>query len=141
MKSQGKKGTRRRARPKARNIGDEIIAGLEEAVRFEHSEDTGAIVHDVLVSARDATVTPAPDYTPNAIVVVRKLLGLTQPVFAQALNVSPETVKAWEQGKFPPQGAAKRLLQIAEKSPRALLVHVTTKGKHKGKAAGRRAVK
>jgi DNA-binding transcriptional regulator YiaG len=26
-------------------------------------------------------------------------MALSQPVFAAALNVSPETVRAWEQGK------------------------------------------
>jgi hypothetical protein len=37
-----------------------------------------------------------------------------------ALNVSPETVRAWEQGKKQPGGPAERLLQIAEKHPRLI---------------------
>jgi DNA-binding transcriptional regulator YiaG len=37
-------------------------------------------------------------------------------VFAQVLNVNPETVKAWEQGKRQPDGAASRLLELASQT-------------------------
>ncbi len=47
-------------------------------------------------------------------------LRLSQPVFAKLLNVSPETVKAWEQGKRVPEGAAVRLLEVAEDHPEVL---------------------
>jgi putative transcriptional regulator len=53
--------------------------------------------------------------------LVRKATKLSQAVFAEALNVSRETVCAWEQGKNPPSGTALRLLQITERHP-ALLV-------------------
>ena len=44
-------------------------------------------------------------------------LGLKQRQFADVLNVSDKTVKAWEQGINPPSGPALRLLQIAELHP------------------------
>jgi transcriptional regulator with XRE-family HTH domain len=59
-------------------------------------------------------VTPAPEFSAEQIFALRKPMGLSQPVFALALNVSPETEKAWEQGKFAPGGSVKRLLQNCE---------------------------
>jgi len=55
---------------------------------------------------------------------LRARLRLSQPVFARALNVSPETIRAWEQGKRRPDGAALRLLQVAERHPEAIVEHV-----------------
>ena len=40
---------------------------------------------------------------------------LSQPVFAQYLNVSDKLVKKWEQGDSKPRGAALKMLSIAEK--------------------------
>lgn len=113
----------RRSRPKGgrRNLAAEILNGLDEAIRFEKGEDTGAIFKAAPISAGMATVEPAPEFSAHRIAAVRAKLGLTQPVFAGLLNVSPETVKAWEQGKSPPLGAAKRLLQLADLHPAALL--------------------
>ena len=119
-----RKTTRRvRSRPKGsrRNIAAEILNGLTEAIRFEKGEDTGAIFKPAQISAGMATVDPAPEFSAHRIAAVRAKLGLTQPIFAGLLNVSPETVKAWEQGKSPPLGAAKRLLQLADLHPAALL--------------------
>jgi transcriptional regulator with XRE-family HTH domain len=55
------------------------------------------------------------------VIAIRNNLNLSQTVFAQALNVSPGTVRSWEQGEKPPQGPSRRLLQIAAKSPEILL--------------------
>lgn len=40
---------------------------------------------------------------------------LSQPVFAQYLNVSDKLVKKWEQGDSSPTGAALKMLSLAEK--------------------------
>ena len=58
------------------------------------------------------------------IAELRSRLKLSQPVFAGALNVSSETVRAWEQGKRRPDGAALRLLQVAEQHPEVILEHL-----------------
>jgi transcriptional regulator with XRE-family HTH domain len=42
---------------------------------------------------------------------------VSQAIFAQMMGVSASTVRAWEQGKREPEGAARRLLQIAELHP------------------------
>jgi DNA-binding transcriptional regulator YiaG len=121
----------RRAVPKrnGRNIGDEIIAGLEEAIAFERGEKTGARFKPapIRMSARNTDAAPAPDYTKEQVAKIRAGLQLSQPVFAKVLNVSSETAKAWEQGKVPPSGSAKRLLQIAERHPDVVLELVVRK--------------
>ena len=51
----------------------------------------------------------------------------SQPIFALMLNVSVETVRAWEQGRRTPEGSALRLLQVADASPEVLLRNVNVK--------------
>ena len=86
--------------PKAkRNIGLEILQGLREIKRGDHGR-----------------VTTVPSVTS-----VREKTGLSQARFAQLLGVSVRTLQDWEQGRRAPSGAAKTLLMIAEKNPRALL--------------------
>jgi putative transcriptional regulator len=60
-------------------------------------------------------------------------MELSQPVFAAALNVSPETIRAWEQGKREPDGPTLRLLEVAEQHPEVFL------GKIRKRAPRRRA--
>lgn len=77
------------------------------------------------LTARVAEAPPAPTYTSARIARIRDSLHLSQAVFAMALNVSPETVRAWEQGKREPDGAALRLLQIAEQHPEWIMETVS----------------
>ena len=98
------------------SIGEQIIGGLQEAIAFERGE-LEAHTRRVALTARRAHATPAPDYSRERIAMLREKLHLSQPVFAQALNVSPDTIRAWEQGKRVPDGAALRLLEIAEQHP------------------------
>jgi putative transcriptional regulator len=86
--------------PKAkRNIGLEILQGLREIKRGDYGR-----------------VTTVPSVTN-----IREKTGLSQARFAQLLGVSVRTLQDWEQGRRAPSGAAKTLLMIAEKNPRALL--------------------
>lgn len=104
-----------------RDIGAEIVAGLQHAVAFERGRVVGAVFKRAPISARSARIPPAPTFTARQIAALRKRLRLSQVVFAQALNVSPETAKAWEHGKFPPSGSVNRLLEIATRQPNVLL--------------------
>jgi len=81
-----------------RNIGMEILEGIREIKRGEH----GRVVNVPPVAA------------------IRESTGLSQSRFAQLLGVSVRTLQEWEQGRRSPSGAARRLLMIAAKSPRAL---------------------
>ena len=81
-----------------RNIGLEILAGIREIKRGEHGR-----------------VISVPSVTD-----IRESTGLSQSRFAQLLGVSVRTLQEWEQGRRAPSGAARTLLMIAAKNPRAL---------------------
>ncbi|MCK5157268.1 MAG: helix-turn-helix domain-containing protein [Spirochaetales bacterium] len=44
-------------------------------------------------------------------------MNLSQTVFAKILNVSPSSIRQWEQGKRTPSGSTKVLLELLETSP------------------------
>ena len=111
-------------RKKSPTIGEQIVEGLTEAVAYNRGERTGARATRMALTAPAATVKPAPRYSGARVARVRARLALSQSVFAQALNVSPETVRSWEQGKRVPDGAALRLLQVAERYPAVILENV-----------------
>jgi putative transcriptional regulator len=55
------------------------------------------------------------------VLKIRRHLGLTQERFAELLGISPATLRNWEQGRRKPEGAARVLLCVAAKYPRAVL--------------------
>lgn len=79
--------------------GREILAGLRELKRGQHGR-----------------VTTVPD-----VASIRSKTGLSQERFATLLGVSVRTLQDWEQGRRAPSGAARTLLMVADKNPRALL--------------------
>lgn len=60
-------------------------------------------------------IAKAPIYNSAAIVKIRQINNLSQPLFASYLNVSKSTVEKWESGDKHPTGAALRLLSVVEK--------------------------
>ncbi len=87
------------AAPKRRHIGSEIMEGLRQLKRGEHGRVT----------------------TLPSVATIREGTGLSQPRFAELLGVSVRTLQEWEQGRRAPSGAARTLLMIAAKNPRALI--------------------
>ncbi len=81
-----------------RIIGLEILEGIREIKRGEY----GRVINVPPVSE------------------IREGTGLSQSRFAQLLGVSVRTVQEWEQGRRAPSGAARTLLMIAAKNPKAL---------------------
>ncbi|MGI8913981.1 MAG: helix-turn-helix domain-containing protein [Chloroflexota bacterium] len=98
-------------------FGQKLIESLEQAVAYDRGEYVPPRVHRVPVTTRQASVAAPPHFDAAHIQSVRHSLALSQGVFAAALGVSPSTVRAWEQGSRVPEGATRRLLQIAEEHP------------------------
>jgi len=103
-------------------FGQQLIESAREAVQIERGEREAARI--TRYTAAEAEVEPPPQYLSERIKEIREKMGLSQPVFAAALNVSTETVRAWEQGKREPDGATLRLLEVAEEHPDILLANV-----------------
>ncbi|GJD45749.1 hypothetical protein AFCDBAGC_3626 [Methylobacterium cerastii] len=69
---------------------------------------------------------PADGDLPDGMLVVpsarlRLHLGMSQTVFAQAIGVPLKTVQNWEQGRTPPDPAARTLLALVAADPRHVL--------------------
>ena len=74
------------------------------------------------------TVLPLPP-EPMAAVEVKQLrarLNASQAVFAHYLNVSTKLIQAWESQRRQPDGAALKLLRVAEKNPSAVFTNLAT---------------
>lgn len=96
------------------NLFDDLRDGLQEALAFEKGRKVNLRVTEL--PARPKKVSP------REIRRIRKTLNASQQVFATYLNVSTNAVRSWEQGTRRPQHAALKLLAIARKNPRALLM-------------------
>ncbi len=57
----------------------------------------------------------------NSIKVLRAKVGLSQPQFAQLIQVELSTLRNWEQGRREPTGPAKALLTAIKNDPKAVL--------------------
>lgn len=84
---------------KKRDVGTEILEGIRE-----------------LKAGKCGRVINVP-----AVADIREKTGLSQARFATLLGVSVRTLQDWEQGRRAPSGAARTLLLIADKNPKALL--------------------
>lgn len=103
------------------NFGELLLEGLREVLAIQRGEVQPSRRVRRVATARESFVLPPREYGPEEIQEIRERLGLSQNIFAQVLNSSSETVKAWEQGKREPEGMALTLLQVADEHPQALL--------------------
>lgn len=110
------------------NFGAVLIAGVKEAIAFERGE-LSARVRVRHRTPADVVVSPPPTYDAPRTRAVRQKLALSQEMFARALNVSDQTVRAWEQGTRLPSGPSLRLLELAEEYPAVLLARIRTTAK------------
>lgn len=89
-------------------LGDELVRSMAQALAHAQGKKSDVKVHKVAVS-------------PYEVQKARKQLGLSQDQFADAFGVSASTLRKWEQGQRAPTGAAKTLLKIIEREPRAVV--------------------
>ena len=90
-------------------MNDELFAELMESVR-----EGGAILRGEKEPSRKFVI-EAPD-----VKQIREGYNLSQREFAALLGISIKTLQNWEQGRRTPHGAARILLQVAAKHPKAV---------------------
>jgi putative transcriptional regulator len=89
-------------------LGDELVQSMAQALAHARGKRTGSRTYKVAVK-------------PDDVRRARKRLGLSQDQFADAFGVSASTLRKWEQGQRSPTGAAKTLLKIIEREPKAVV--------------------
>ena len=89
-------------------LGDELVRSMAQALAHAQGRKS---------DVRTRKVAIAPDDVQKA----RKRLGLSQDQFADAFGVSASTLRKWEQGQRSPTGAARTLMKIIEREPRAVM--------------------
>jgi putative transcriptional regulator len=80
--------------------GRDLEAELVESAR-QMKRGEGAVVYSPVIAARQNS-------------------KLSQAQFAQLLGVSVRTLQGWEQGRKQPSGAARTLITLAQRNPKAL---------------------
>jgi putative transcriptional regulator len=126
------------------NFGALLIESLEEAVAIQEGRLEPARVNRYPVTTtRKVSVSPPPHFDAERIRNVRERTGLSQDVFAKALNVGASTVRAWEQGERTPAGSSLRLLEYAERKPDLLRWNISDKNgaKRGGRSAAGAALR
>jgi DNA-binding transcriptional regulator YiaG len=84
-------------------------ASLAEGLKFAQGKKANVKVETLMIRTG-----------PQDVKEARKALHATQPQFARLLQVSPESVKKWEQGVNPIPGAVSRWIQAALLHPKTV---------------------
>jgi DNA-binding transcriptional regulator YiaG len=105
---------------KKRTVEERLIESTRQAVEIRKGRRKPAREYDLPLTARRAVTENAPEYDKERVAAIRKQMNVSQSVFADALNVSVGTVRSWERGARVPEGAARRLLEVAERSPEVI---------------------
>jgi putative transcriptional regulator len=96
------------------NLEDRIVQGLESfADALEKGEDvTKRFTRRKVV----LNLEPRP-YDPELVKETRRLMGMSQAMFAQFLGVSVQAVQKWEQGRGKPEPIACRFMDEIRTDP------------------------
>lgn len=96
------------------SVANRIVTRLQG---FTEALEKGEKISDKF-TCRRVTLNLRPTRYNSALVKkTRKLLGLSQTLFAQFLGVSPKTIRAWEQGFNVPNDMACRFMDEIQRKP------------------------
>ena len=84
--------------------GQEIAAGLREAIAWARGEEVAVRVTQVVVPVVDLRA-------------VRRKMRLSQTEFASRFGFAAASIRNWEQGRSRPEGPARVLLAVIAKYP------------------------
>jgi putative transcriptional regulator len=89
------------------------MASVHETMEALHK--VGAIGKQTMRRFDDACLTQVQALSPKQIKALRAREHVSQTVFANYLNVTPNLVSKWERGEKKPSGPALKLLSLVEK--------------------------
>lgn len=108
-----------------RSFGEELIEAAREMVAIHRGEMEPARVTYRVMTGPNADLTSPPFYSGRRVRQIRDKMGVSQERFAKVMNCRVGTIKAWEEDRREPNGASRRLLDLADRHPEALLAMVT----------------
>ncbi|WP_245619950.1 helix-turn-helix domain-containing protein [Desulfobacter vibrioformis] len=85
-------------------VQDMLNSGIKTSFTEKELNSLGVTIPEVQLST-------------HQIQKIRESLNLSQTVFAKLLNVSPSSIRQWEQGKRTPTGSTRVLLDLLKRSP------------------------
>lgn len=91
----------------------DAMASIHETMEALHK--VGAVNKQTMRRFDDACLTPVKPLTARQIKAIREREHVSQTVFANYLNVTPNLVSKWERGEKRPSGPALKLLSLVEK--------------------------
>ncbi len=104
---------------KKTKLGQELLEGMQEILDHQEGKIT-------LRTSELEMLAPPPEVSAKDVAKIRSHnLHMSQGAFAKLLGVSVRVIQSWEQGDKKPSGAARRLLQVAARDPKALLSAAT----------------
>jgi putative transcriptional regulator len=89
------------------------MASIHETMQALHK--VGAIDKQTMRDFDQACLTDVQPLTPKQIKAIREREHVSQAVFANYLNVTPNLISKWERGEKRPSGPALKLLSLVEK--------------------------
>jgi putative transcriptional regulator len=89
------------------SLADDLRASLQELRDYVAGKPTNVVVHRVIPSDTDARL-------------ARHKLGLSQREFAAVIGTGVGTVRKWELGTRRPSGAARTLIEVIKREPKAV---------------------
>lgn len=91
----------------------DAMAAIHETMEALHK--VGAVDKQTMRRFDNACLTPVLRLTPRQIRALRERERVSQTVFANYLNVTPNLVSKWERGEKRPSGPALKLLSLVGK--------------------------
>jgi len=82
----------------------------------EDRSDTGGVDLDAEIAEGRMRVV-----RPVDVAAIRAKTGLSQDRFARAFQISPHTLRNWEQGRRVPEGPARALLMAIDRDPHGVM--------------------
>ena len=97
----------------SRKYRSDAMAAIHETMEALHK--VGVIDKQTMRRFDDGCLTPVKPLSPKQIKVIREREHVSQTVFANYLNVTPNLVSKWERGEKKPSGPALKLLSLVQK--------------------------